>query len=201
MTKLAGFPCAASLTAAVSTFALSECLQLARAPVRVSCSRVSGRRRSAAACDAVAPSAGGGPNQQPSKRWGRKLQWYGSPLQLITPLPCNRLGALVCRGPCTLTPYCCLPVHLSCNPDVREVLWICSWHHSGRYKKLGKCARSTPFVLHAAASAAAEVDPAPHLAAGLLLGGDAQQLDASTRAFAKGSMKALVNLVSKVFPL
>jgi hypothetical protein len=54
------------------------------------------------------------------------------------------------------------------------------------------------FTLHAAASAAAEVDPAPHLAAGLLLGGDAQQLDASTRAFAKGSMKALVNLVSKV---
>ena len=44
------------------------------------------------------------------------------------------------------------------------------------------------------------MDPAPHLAAGLLLGGDAQQLDASTRAFAKGSMKALVNLVSEVPP-
>ena len=54
------------------------------------------------------------------------------------------------------------------------------------------------FTPDAAASAAAEVDPAPHLAAGLLLGGDAQQLDASTRAFAKGSMKALVNLVSEI---
>jgi hypothetical protein len=58
--------------------------------------------------------------------------------------------------------------------------------------------QDTLFTLDAAASTAAEVDPAPHLAAGLLLGGDAQQLDASTRAFAKGSMKALVNLVSEV---
>jgi hypothetical protein len=50
--------------------------------------------------------------------------------------------------------------------------------------------------VYTGAIAAAEVDPAPHIAAGLLLGGDPEQLTASLRAFAKGSMKALVNLVS-----
>lgn len=117
---LAGSNPAAPLTARVSRYLLLECLQFARAPV-VNVHQ-QGQWEAALSCSLRCnrPFSRRGPRPATQQAPASRTPTVRVTLATDHPLPCDNHGALVCRGPFTLTPYCFLPVDQSCNPDVRE---------------------------------------------------------------------------------